>query len=161
MSETAQSPPEAEIKKAMEAFHKRLQDAGLKSTKQRDLITARFFELDKHISADELLEDVRKIQPRVGYATVYRTLKLLVEQGFAVPKNFGDGFTRYDPVPNQDPHHDHLICTLCRRVIEFNDQELSEQLEHRAQNMGFRLSRKKIELYAECTTPNCEHRKDS
>ena len=158
MSHTPEGPSREDIAKAMQEFHRRLQDAGLKSTKQRDAITERFFELDKHISADELLEDVRKIQPRVGYATVYRTLKLLVEQGFAMPKDFGDGFTRYDPVHNQDPHHDHLICTTCRRVIEFNDDELTRRMEQRAQSLGFQLTRKKLELYAECVRPSCEHR---
>ncbi len=146
---------EQEIAEAMESFHKRLQDAGLKSTKQRDVIVETFFRLDKHISADELLEQVRKEQPRIGYATVYRTLKLLVEQDFAVPKNFGDGSTRYDPIHDQDPHHDHLICVDCRKIIEFNDEFIATRMEELATELGYKLRRKKLEIYAECKIENC------
>jgi len=148
-----------QVADAMSSFHKRLQEAGLKSTKQRDIIVQTFFRLDKHISAEELLEEVRAEQPTVGYATVYRTLKLLVEQNFALPKNFGDGQTRYDPIHDQDPNHDHLICIDCRRIIEFNDQKLAERMQLVANELGFLLRRKKLELYAECSTKDCPHLK--
>lgn len=144
----------------MEAFYERLQEEGLKSTKQRDLIVERFLILDKHISADELLEDVRTQQPRIGYATVYRTLKLLVELGFAVPKDFGDGQTRYDPIHNQDPQHDHLICIDCRKILEFNDDRLNERIQAIVADMNYSVRRKKIELYAECTDDNCPNKTD-
>lgn len=143
------------VAEAMTAFSQRLQEAGLKSTRQRDLIVERFFELDEHISAEELLDDVRSFQPRIGYATVYRTLKLLVEQGFALPKDFGDGQTRYDPIHNQDPQHDHLICIDCRKIIEFDDEELAERLHAIAEKMHYTVRRKKLELYAECRIPGC------
>ena len=110
MSEDKSS--EDRLEQVMKDFHARLQEAGLKSTRQRDTIVRAFFELDQHISADELLDKVREVQSRIGYATVYRTLKLLVEQGFALPKDFGDGITRYDPIHDQDPHHDHLRAQL-------------------------------------------------
>ncbi|MFU8802309.1 MAG: Fur family transcriptional regulator, partial [Bradymonadaceae bacterium] len=135
VEQQSKSDQESVIEEAMEAFYQRLQEAGLKSTRQRDLIVERFFRLDKHISADELLEDVRAHQPRIGYATVYRTLKLLVEQDFALPKDFGDGQTRYDPIHNQDPQHDHLICVDCRKIIEFNDDDLNRQIHALAEGM--------------------------
>lgn len=146
------------IAQVMEDFHARLQDAGLKSTRQRDTIVETFFRLDKHISADELLEEVRLHQPRIGYATVYRTLKLLVEQGFALPKDFGDGITRYDPIHDQDPHHDHLICVDCRRIIEFNDEKVARLLEEIAADHHYVLRRKKLEIYAECRIPDCPNK---
>lgn len=142
----------------MKDFQARLQEAGLKSTRQRDTIVRAFFEIDQHISADELLERVRELQPKIGYATVYRTLKLLVEQGFALPKDFGDGITRYDPIHDQDPHHDHLICVDCRKIIEFNDDDTAALLERLATNLGYKLRRKKLEIYAECRIDNCPNR---
>ena len=142
----------------MEDFQAHLQDAGLKSTRQRDTIVRTFFELDKHISADELLEEVRLVQPKIGYATVYRTLKLLVEQGFALTKDFGDGITRYDPIHDQDPHHDHLICVDCRKIIEFNDEETAALLSRIADDLGYEMRRKKLEIYAECRIENCPNR---
>jgi len=138
------------IQAILKDFHNRLQDAGLKSTRQRDLIVGSFFDLDQHITVDELLDHVRKVQPRIGYATVYRTLKLLVDQGFALPKEFGDRQTRYDPIHNQNPHHDHLICVDCRRIIEFEDNTLAMHLAEIARSKGFVLKRKKLEIYASC-----------
>ena len=147
-----------EIEQAMSAFHKSLQNSGLKSTKQRDAIVERFLTLDQHISAEELLQEVRQIHPRIGYATVYRTLKLMVDQGFAIEKDFGDGYKRYDPVHDQDPHHDHLICIDCRKVLEFNHERLGQELEALTKEMGYSLRRKKLELYAACQIPECPHK---
>lgn len=158
MGEMSEQEREERVAEALEAFYERLQEAGLKSTKQRDVIVERFFWLDKHISADELLEDVREHQPRIGYATVYRTLKLLVEQGFAVPKDFGDGQTRYDPIHNQDPQHDHLICIDCRKIMEFNDDHLNERIQAIVADLSYTVRRKKIELYAECDDASCPHK---
>ena len=146
------------IAEVMEAFHKRLQEEGLKSTKQRDLIVERFFRRDEHITADELLEDVREEQPRIGYATVYRTPKLLVEQNFALTKDFGDGQTRYDPLHKQDPQHDHLICVDCRKIVEFTDQVVDDRLVELTRDMGYSIRRKELELYVECEIDDCPNR---
>lgn len=151
---------EERLQLVMGDFHERLQEAGLKSTKQRDVIVETFFRLDKHITADELLEEVRLKQSRIGYATVYRTLKLLVEQGFALTKDFGDGQTRYDPIHDQDPQHDHLICIDCRKILEFNDQEIARRLPAVARELGYTLRRKKLELYAECNITDCPNKTD-
>ena len=160
MGEASKEERKSRVEEALEAFYIRLQEEGLKSTKQRDVIVERFFWLDKHITADELLEDVREHQPRIGYATVYRTLKLLVELGFALPKDFGDGQTRYDPIHNQDPQHDHLICIDCRKILEFNDQELDDRIQAIVADMNYTVRRKKIELYAECDDKSCPNRPD-
>lgn len=157
-TDTQDMSPEERVEDAMSAFHERLQDAGLKSTRQRDTIVECFFRLDKHITADELLDVVREEQPRIGYATVYRTLKLLVEQDMALPKDFGDGQTRYDPIHDQDPQHDHLICVDCRKILEFTDEVVNERLLNLAVDMDYEVRRKRIELYAECHIEECPNR---
>lgn len=143
-------------------FNQRLSEAGLKSTRQRDAIVERFFRIDKHISVEELLEDVRKVSPRIGYATVYRTLKLLVEYRFAEPRQFGDGQTRFDPVTGDDHAHDHVICIDCRRVLEFSDEIINVRVGQIVAQMGtFKLTRQRLELYARCTATECPHRKSA
>lgn len=140
-------------------FHERLGELGLKSTRQRDVIVETFFRLDRHISVEELLEEVRKEVPRIGYATVYRTMKLLVENRFADARRFGDGQTRYDPKLAPDEQHDHLICIDCRRVIEFADPVVVARITQIARELGeFELKRRSIELYARCTRGDCEYR---
>lgn len=156
-----ETPNPERVTEAMDKFRQRLQEEGLKSTRQRDVIVEAFFSLDEHISADELLDEVRATQPTIGYATVYRTLKLLVELDLAITKNFGDGTTRYDPIFDQDPQHDHLICVDCRSIVEFANEQISEQLQQVAEQMGYQLTRKKLELYAECRIENCPNRKEN
>jgi Fur family ferric uptake transcriptional regulator len=148
----------------IERFRERLGELGLKSTRQRDVIVATFFRLDRHISVEELLEEVRKEVARIGYATVYRTMKLLVENGFADARRFGDGQTRFDPKQSEDEQHDHLICIDCRRVVEFTDPVVEARIHQIAGELGdqpgsFELKRRTIELYARCTNAACEHRK--
>ncbi len=149
----------------IERFRERLGELGLKSTRQRDVIVATFFRLDRHISVEELLEEVRKEVSRIGYATVYRTMKLLVENGFADARRFGDGQTRFDPKHSEDEQHDHLICIDCRRVVEFTDPVVEARIHQIAGELGdqpgsFELKRRTIELYARCTNAACEHRKN-
>jgi|SRR5690554_1572199 len=149
----------AVIGELLSQFHTRLSEAGLKSTRQRDVIFQTFFRLDKHISVDELLTEVRQEAPHIGYATVYRTLKLLVEHGFAGPRQFDDGQTRFDPLFAHEDEHDHLICVDCRRVIEFDDATVLARLGQIVEELGsFSLTRRKLELYARCEDKACAYR---
>jgi Fur family ferric uptake transcriptional regulator len=141
----------------LEVFQQRLREAGLKSTRQRDQIAETFFALDRHISVEELLAEVRKEMPQVGYATVYRTLKLLVEQKLANPRDFGDGQTRYDPQFDKE-QHDHLICVECRRILEFDDEVILARLTQIARERGFGISRRKLEIYGVCGDGQCPWR---
>ncbi|HRC59050.1 MAG: transcriptional repressor [Myxococcales bacterium] len=120
----------------------------LNTTAQREAIVEQFLRTQDHISIDELLARVRKRHPRVGYATVYRTLKLLVDGGLAVERQFGDGQARFEVV---GAHHDHLICTSCGLILEFEDSEIEELQEKIAARLGgFSVLRHRHELYGLC-----------
>jgi len=126
---------------------------GLKSTRQRSLILETFYRAGGHLSAEELLELVRQQDPRVSQATVYRTLRLLTECGLAEARNFGgDGQTRYEIAT--DDHHDHLICTQCGTIVEFEDEEIEALQERVARAHGFEMTHHKMELYGIC--PACK-----
>jgi len=145
--------------RALQLFHERIGAAGLKSTRQRDVIVETFFVIDQHISVQELHEAVKLTNPGVGYATVYRTMKVLVENGMAQPRDFGDGITRFDPLFGKPDLHDHLICTDCRQVFEFKDEQLDARQKAIAESLGqFELTRRKLELYATCNDPDCPNR---
>ena len=129
---------------------------GLRSTEQRRIVTEMFFASDGHLSIEDLLDKVRVEEPRIGYATVYRTLKLLKEGGLAFERHFGDGVSRYE-VAWEDEHHDHLICLECEKIIEFEDDAI-EQLQHQvASKHDFSLVRHKLELYGICS--DCQAKK--
>jgi len=122
---------------------------GLRSTEQRRLVTEMFFATEEHLSIEDLLDRVRLEEPKIGYATVYRTLKLLKDCGLAFERHFGDGVSRYE-VAWANEHHDHLICVECEKIVEFEDGDI-EGLQHGvAARLGFTLVRHKLELYGMC-----------
>ncbi len=139
------STDSAELK---ERWRQYLVTQRLNTTAQRETIVDQFFKTHDHVSIDELLAKVRRRQPRVGYATVYRTLKLLVESGLAVERQFGDGQARFEVVGD---HHDHLICTKCSLILEFEDAEIEQLQERIAARLGnFTVLRHRHELYGLC-----------
>ncbi len=123
----------------------------LKSTRQRHLILETFFQLDGHFSVEQLWAKVRALDPRVSVATVYRTMKLLAESNLAHAQNFGDGQTRYEPAVGRE-HHDHLICTRCGTIIEFENDRIEQMQDAVARKHGFRVTSHKMELYGLCRT---------
>ena len=131
-----------------ERWREYLETKRLNTTAQREVIVDQFFRTQDHVSIDELLAKVRRRQPTVGYATVYRTLKLLAESGLAVERQFGDGQARYEVAGD---HHDHLICTKCSLILEFEDDEIERLQERIAQRLGnFTVTRHRHELYGMC-----------
>ena len=135
----------SELKERWRAY---IQDRKLNTTAQREAIVELFLKTKDHISIDELLTRVRKRQPKVGYATVYRTLKLLVDSGLAIERQFGDGQARYEVVGD---HHDHLICMKCNLILEFEDDEIEQLQDKIASRLGgFTVLRHRHELYGLC-----------
>ena len=120
----------------------------LNTTQQRELIVDHFLRSRDHISIDELLSRVRKRNKKVGYATVYRTLRLLVDSGLAMERQFSDGQTRYEVT---GAHHDHLICRKCNLILEFENDDIERIQDQIAEEMGgFRVLSHKHELYCVC-----------
>ncbi|MEM1415666.1 MAG: Fur family transcriptional regulator [Myxococcota bacterium] len=140
------SPSASEVESLQERLNQYMDKNGLRSTAQRRLVTDLFFRSNGHLSIEDLLGRVREADPKVGYATVYRTLKLLKESGLAYERNFGDGVSRYE-VALEDEHHDHLICLDCGRIVEFENEEIERLQEELAARHGFQLKRHTHELY--------------
>jgi Fur family ferric uptake transcriptional regulator len=126
-----------------------LEERGLKHSRQRDVIVETFYEMGGHVPVDGLVARVRALDARVSVATVYRTMKLLAECGIAVPRRFDDGQTRYEPATGRS-HHDHLICTGCGRIVEFENEKIEELQIRVARSHGFEVESHKLELYGRC-----------
>ena len=122
---------------------------GLKSTRQRDLILKMFLNSPRHMSVEELYRKVRARHPGIGYATVCRTLKLFSQSGIAREIHFGDGQTRYEHVATGE-HHDHLVCTGCGEIAEFENETIEKLQESVAESHGFAIHSHKLDLYGLC-----------
>lgn len=130
-------------------FRSFLASRGLKSTRQREIILDEFLRAGAHLSTEELYLRLRQQHPHIGYATVHRTLKLFAECGIAEPRQFGDGQTRFESRDGEE-HHDHLICTSCGAIIEFESPQIEALQEAVAGLHGFHIERHRLELYGRC-----------
>lgn len=127
----------------------------LKSTKQREVILEVLYaHKDHHISLDKTWEEARKINPQIGYATVYRTLMLLVEAGLVQQRHFTSGQSLFEL--STDDHHDHLICTECGKIQEFENDTIESLQQKVAKQFRFQLTSHKMELYGLC--PQCQNK---
>ncbi|MCW8858826.1 MAG: transcriptional repressor [Deltaproteobacteria bacterium] len=134
------------------AFNECLRHKGLKNTSQRMIILETFLGSKSHYSTEDLYLKLRKDHPKIGYATIHRTLKLFAECGIAIELNFGDGQTRFEPL-RANHHHDHLVCTSCGKVIEFTEPQIEDLQAQVAAAHGFVIKRHRHELYGLCS--NC------
>jgi Fur family ferric uptake transcriptional regulator len=127
----------------------------LKVTPQRRLILETFLQETGHVSAEELYDKVKRHDPSIGQATVYRTLKLFSDCGLAEVVSFADGIARYEP-NSESGHHDHLICQACGQTLEIVDPFIEKRQEELATQHGFTLVRHRMDLYGLC--PDCQGR---
>lgn len=147
------------VKEKEAAFADFIKRKGLKTTRQRNTIVSTFFRMRGHISVEELLNQVKKANPRIGYATVYRTLHLLVESNLVEERRFGDGMARYEGHSDVE-HHDHMICLECGEIFEFFNPRLEALQEKLAEDNNFTIYRHRLELYGACKDVEaCERRK--
>ena len=135
----------------VQLFNDYLRCKGLKTTSQRLIILETFLDSDCHFSTEELYLKLRTEYPKIGYATVHRTLKLFAECGIAAERNFGDGQARYEPIHGEE-HHDHLVCTECGLIIEFEEPQIEKLQESVAAVHNFTIENHRLELYGRCAS---------
>ena len=127
-----------------------------KHSKQRKEILDIFLSIDRHLTAEELYLAVKQKYPSVGFATVYRTLKLLCATGLCRELKLESGPARYEHLYGHK-HHDHLICTGCGRFVEVIDPEIERLQQKLSKTHGFLPQEHRMELYGIC--PECRDRK--
>jgi Fur family ferric uptake transcriptional regulator len=125
-----------------------MRSSGKKNTRQREVIVDVFLQSDEHLTLQELLDRVQVIEPNVGFATVYRTMKMLVEAGVAKERHFGADQALYELV-HQGEHHDHLICNRCGHIFEYEDVLIEARQEEIAKSFGMKITGHRHELYGE------------
>lgn len=131
-------------------FRRYLRDQGLPVTQQREAIAAVVFSSTEHLSVEDIEGRLREQDERIGKATIYRTLEMLVKSGLVEEHDFGEGFKRYEHLFGQQPIHEHLICTNCSRVIEFQSPQVVRLQEETARQHGFLPTRHRLEIYGIC-----------
>ncbi len=134
----------------MRILRQHLAENGLKLTRQRLAIADRFLESEGHLSAEELYHQLSDGEERVGLATVYRTLKMLVDSGLAQVRHFPDGAARYENVYGE-PAHDHIICLECGTIIEVENTFIPRMYQQAFDEHGFVASGHRLVITGICS----------
>ena len=130
---------------ALSRIERLCQKKGLKMTEQRRVIARVLSESDDHPDVEAVYSRATRVDPKISIATVYRTVRLFEEASILERHDFGDGRSRYEPVP--EAHHDHLIDVETGKVVEFVDPEVEALQRQIAEKLGYRLVDHRMELY--------------
>ncbi|MEK6692185.1 MAG: transcriptional repressor [Nitrospirota bacterium] len=126
-----------------------IKEKSLRYTRQREEILQTFLSAGRHITVEELYNVLRKKNTGIGYATVHRNLRLMIECGLADEIKIGSDKTRFEQRYGQR-HHDHLICVKCGRFTEVNDERIERLQDRLARSNDFKPLKHKLEIYGLC-----------
>ncbi len=136
----------------LESFKKILKESGLKYTRQREIVLNILYHSDTHFTPESLYMEIKRKEPNlnVGIATVYRTLNLLEDSQMVTSLSFGAAGKKFE-LANK-PHHDHLICKNCGKIVEFENSIVERQQALIAKEHKFKLTGHLMQLYGICET---------
>lgn len=144
------------MKSAKTIFSQYLRNNGMLHSGQREQILDIFLKTGKHPTINDLYDLVRKKNPKIGLATVYRTMKVICDAGLARETDFGDGLRRFEH-KHKHQHHDHLVCLKCGRIIEVMSPEIEKLQESLAKKHKFKAGRHRMQIFGTCRT--CKRKK--
>lgn len=153
----AVAPSGADAERIKEQFAEFLRDKKYRNTQERYYVLDGVLECEEHFSADELYLALRTKNIQVSRATVYSTLDLLTRCNILVKHRFQGDSARFE-LADKMPNHDHLICTECGHIVEFQEETLSEIQDRIATKNGFKPLKHSLQIFAVCQDAhNCEH----
>jgi len=142
-------PHPSDESQLLDEFRRYLREQGLPVTTQREQVAEAVLESRGHLSVEDIEQRLRERGLHIGKATVYRTLDILARSGLITERDFGEGFRRYERVPGH-PHHEHLICIRCGKVIEFTNDRLERLKALVAEEYGFEHHHHRLDIYGVC-----------
>src|SRR5262249_34681698 len=135
---------------AKEKFISFLERKSLRLTAQRQAIIETVFNTEEHFTAEQLLAWARQRDRSVSRATVYRTLPLLTESGLVREMDFGKDYKFYDPNYADHPHHNHIICNDCEKIVEFESEKIEKLENEISQRLGFSVKSQRLQITGAC-----------
>jgi Fur family transcriptional regulator, ferric uptake regulator len=136
--------------RARERFLGFLAQKKLRLTAPRRAIIETVFSTERHFTADELLAWAHRRDKRVSRATVYRTLPLLTQSGLVREMDFGGSQKFYDPNYAERPHHNHIICQDCGKIVEFDSPQIEQLQTEISRRLGFAVKAHRLQITATC-----------
>ena len=137
----------------LQTFQEHLGRRGLKLTRQREEILRCLMAAERHLGIEELYDTLRKQDPSIGRATIFRTIKLLQECGIVAEVGSASGRAKFELKADR-PHHDHMICVECGRIIEFQSPMMERFQDGAIRRHGFVALWHRHEIFGRCITCN-------
>ena len=137
------------MKSAKTVLRQYLKNKGMLHSKQREQILDVFLKTERHLTIDDLYGLIRKKNPRIGLATVYRAMSIMCDAGLAREIDFGDGVKRFEH-KYQHQHHHHLVCLKCGRAIEVVSPEIEKLQQRLAKKHGFTPVKDTMKIFGIC-----------
>ena len=133
----------------LQTFQEHLGRQGLKLTRQREEILRGLMAAERHLGVDEMYGILKKQDPEIGRATVFRTVKLLQECGLVAEVGSTDGRAKFELKADR-PHHDHMICVECGRILEFQSPMMERFQNEAIKRHGFVALWHRHEIFGRC-----------
>lgn len=127
---------------------KNIENLGL--TKQRETVLRVIRGSDKHLTANEVFDDARRLLPGISFATVYNSLNYLKSEGLIGEIKFGTNANLYD---RKLTRHDHAICNRCGKLVDLELAIPNDLLEEAAHRSKFKPETIELTLRGLC--PEC------
>jgi Fur family ferric uptake transcriptional regulator len=143
-----------DFKTALHNLRTYLRENNLRFTTERVIILEEIFSSPPHFDAEQLFIQIRNKHQHISRATVYRTLDLLSQIGIIKKENLGQGYASYELKLNV-PHHDHMICVECGKVVEFVDEVIEKRQKEISEKYGMEMIRHQLQIFGRCK----EHQK--
>jgi len=131
-------------------FKKLFKDEHIDDFEEKFKILEVFLQTERHITASEFVQLLSENGYHFEPDFVRDTLKLMCRFGFARKNRFDNGHVRYEHL-HLGQHHDHMICTKCRKIIEFQDEQLENLQVEIAETWGFHMLQHKMDIYGICS----------
>ena len=102
------------------------------------------------VTALDLDDELRRRQPAVGRASVYRALEQLEQLGLVARIEVCRGTAGYERVDPAGHHHHHAICRDCGRMVPFEDRSLEQAISRLSKDIDFDVSEHDVVLRGTC-----------
>jgi len=124
----------------------------IKITKARMTILSILKKINKPLDVSEIILKIKKAGAKINRVTVFRNVNFLVKNGLISKVELNEGKYRYEI--STLPHHHHLVCKNCRKLIDIKDEDLHDQIEKISNKVNlqyhFVIEEHKVEFFGKC-----------
>jgi Fur family ferric uptake transcriptional regulator len=138
------------MKKHIQLFEQYMEKTGGRMTQQKIGIIEEIYKTRTHFEVESFIDKIRAKDKKFSRATVYRTIKQLLDAGLIQKIQTRDGKVYYERTPDLHPH-DHLICNNCGKIFEIKDESVDLFLSKACDTLGFKPEYRSLHIYGQCS----------